>query len=72
MGAADAVSRIVSSLYNRTKAKALSQICHWGVREATDSAYDRSLDDRLELINRQNVLMEENRSFKRENEQLSL
>lgn len=40
------------------------------IRHTTETAYDRSLDERLELINRQNILMEEVCSYKQENEQL--
>lgn len=67
MGAVEAISRIIKGASKRLKMKILNQISVCGLREATDSAYDRSLDERLELINRQNVLMEESRSFKREN-----
>lgn len=37
-------------------------------RSETD--YDQSLEERLELINRQNILMEEIRGYKDENEGL--
>ena len=58
MGAIDVMSRIVKSMSSRILLKSLSQVSAWGLHEATDSAYDRSLDDRLDLINRQNALIE--------------
>lgn len=36
----------------------MNHLCYSAQKDATENAYDRSLDERLELINRQNVLME--------------
>lgn len=41
------------------------------LRKKIESNYDSGLEDRLELINRQNALMEEIRVYKDENENLS-
>lgn len=38
----------------------------------TETDYDQSLEERLELINRQNILMEEIRSYKDETEALQV
>ena len=40
-------------------------------KKKIDSDYDTGLEERLELINRQNALMEEIRTYKDENEGLS-
>jgi hypothetical protein len=41
------------------------------LKKKIDHDYDASLEERLELINRQNALMEEIRSYKEENEVLN-
>jgi len=41
------------------------------LKKKIDQNYDSGLEERLDLINRQNALMEEIRTYKDENENLS-
>lgn len=72
IGAADVIRRIFAGVVTKEKFRAFKIIQYMSIRHTTESAYDRSLDQRLELINRQNILMEEVCSYKLENEQLMI
>lgn len=48
----------------KAKVHAFRQITQFMFNKRTETDYDQSLEERLELINRQNKLMEEMRSYK--------
>lgn len=48
----------------------LRVILNYGFKSSNENAYDQNLEERIELINQQNRLMEEIRDYKKENESL--
>jgi hypothetical protein len=65
-GAADAIFKAIKSSIFKQQFKGFKMVHSASIQHTTETAYDRSLDERLELINRQNVLIEEVRSYKLE------
>lgn len=70
-GALEVVNKISTTSNYKAKAKAFRCILETMFKKKIDHDYDASLEERLELINRQNALMEEIRTYKEENEALS-
>lgn len=70
-GALETMSKVSTNSSYKAKAKAFRCIMERMLRKKIDSGYDTSLEERLELINRQNALMEEIRSYKDENDTLN-
>lgn len=70
-GALEVVNKISTASNYKAKAKAFRCILETMFKKKIDHDYDASLEERLELINRQNALMEEIRTYKEENEALS-
>jgi len=58
------VNKISANNNYKIKAKAFRTILEVMLKKKIDTDYDASLEERLELINRQNALMEEIRSYK--------
>jgi len=71
LGAIETISRISASTQYKAKAKAFRSLMETMFKRQIDHNYDTGLEERLELINRQNALMEEIRSYKDENDTLS-
>lgn len=70
-GALETISKISAASNYKAKAKAFRSLLEVMYKKKIDHDYDASLEERLELINRQNALMEEIRAYKEENESLS-
>lgn len=70
-GALETISKVSSSSNYKAKAKAFRSLLELMFKKKIDNDYDASLEERLELINRQNALMEEIRTYKDENEGLN-
>ena len=70
-GALESMNKINSSSSYRAKAKVFRVLMQNMFHKKSENDYDISLEERLELINRQNALMEEIRSYKEENEALT-
>ena len=70
-GAVETISKISTSSQYKAKAKSFRCILEFMLKKKIDQHYDSGLEERLELINRQNALMEEIRTYKDENENLS-
>lgn len=70
-GALETISKVSASSNYKAKAKAFRSLLEIMFKKKIDNDYDASLEERLELINRQNALMEEIRSYKEENEGLN-
>lgn len=71
IGALETINKISSNSNYKAKAKAYRCILEVSFKKKIDHDYDASLEERLELINRQNALMDEIRTYKEENEALS-
>ena len=70
-GALETISKISASSSYKAKTKAFRSLLEIMFKKKIDNDYDVSLEERLELINRQNALMEEIRAYKDENENLN-
>ena len=70
-GAIETVSKISTSSQYKAKAKAFRCLLERMPKKKIENNYDSGLEERLQLINRQNSLMDEIRVYKDENENLS-
>lgn len=70
-GAIETVSKISSNSQYKAKGKAFRCMIDIMFKKKIDNDYDTGLEERLGLINRQNALMEEIRTYKDENEVLT-
>lgn len=70
-GAIETVSKISTSSQYKAKAKAFRCLLERMLKKKIENNYDSGLEERLQLINRQNSLMDEIRVYKDENENLS-
>jgi uncharacterized protein YhaN len=70
VGAIDSIRKLNDQAVYKTKAKAFRLIREFMFNKRSENDYDQSLEERLELINRQNNLMEEIRAYKDESETL--
>lgn len=71
IGALETINKISSNSNYKAKSKAYRCILEVSFKKKIDHDYDSSLEERLELINRQNALMDEIRAYKEENESLA-
>jgi hypothetical protein len=62
----ESVSKLSQQNIYKAKGQAFRMIAQYMFNKKSENDYDQSLEDRLELINRQNKLMEEMRSYKEE------
>jgi hypothetical protein len=67
----ESISKISTSSQYKAKSKAFRSLVEIMFKKKLDHDYDTGLEERLELINRQNALMEEIRAYKDENEGLT-
>ena len=70
-GAVETIAKLSASSQYKAKAKAFRGLLEIMFKKKIDQNYDSGLEERLELINRQNALMEEIRTYKDENENMS-
>jgi hypothetical protein len=63
-GALESINKININTNYKAKAKAFRCLLEVMYKKKIDGDYDASLEERLELINRQNALMEEIRTYK--------
>lgn len=70
-------SKSISSIVNVLKSMRLKDLAYglraiwnYGFKSSNENVYDQNLEERIELINQQNRLMEEIRDYKKENESL--
>lgn len=71
IGALETINKISSNSNYKAKAKAFRSIIEVSFKKKIDHDYDASLEERLELINRQNALMDEIRTYREDNEVLT-
>ena len=71
LGAAECLSKMNSQMTFKAKIKAFRMITQHMYNKRSENDHDESLNERLDLLNRQNTLMEEIRAYKDENEALS-
>lgn len=64
IGALETINKISSNSNYKAKAKAFRSILEVSFKKKIDTDYDASLEERLELINRQNALMDEIKTYK--------
>jgi hypothetical protein len=70
VGAIESLRKLSEQSAYKAKVSAFRSIVQNMFNKRSETDYDQSLEERLELINRQNILMEEIRSYKEETEGL--
>lgn len=70
LGAIESISKLNSQIAYKAKSKAFRMITQHMFNKRSENDHDESLSERLDLLNRQNTLMEEIRAYKEENEAL--
>lgn len=66
LGALESLRKLTDQTIYKAKVNGFRSIVQHMYSKRSETDYDQSLDERLELINRQNILMEEIRSYKEE------
>ena len=72
VGALESLRKLSEQAAYKAKVRAFRNIVQHMYNKRTETDYDQSLEERLELINRQNILMEEIRTYKDETETLQV
>ena len=70
VGAAESIAKTHTNSVYKSKAKAFRKLLEVTLKKQIETDKDSNLEEKLDLVQRQNALMEEIRTYKEENEHL--